>query len=53
MATPYQDNRGTTVYRICAIHWKFIKNFSEIATPLTDLIRGAQMFKWTRSGYVR
>ena len=26
---------------------KFIRNFSEIAAPLTDLIRGAQVFKWT------
>ena len=26
---------------------KFIKNFSEMAAPLKDLIKGAQMFKWT------
>ena len=26
---------------------KFIRNFSEMVAPLTDLIRGAQMFKWT------
>ena len=26
---------------------KFLRNFSEIAIPLADLIRGAQVFKWT------
>ena len=47
MDTAYQDNRVQPFIGFVQYVRKFIRNFSEMAAPFTDLIISAKMFKWT------